>query len=530
MATSARQRGGTSTLASGGTGSLSSASRSTPASSTSSSSEEEEEPASGSSEGSSMSPQKRKGGLTIPKVTTVLLEFFIKRENKVSLLRDPLSHFCQEQSVLAAQDCLQKLHRQFITYQDIRDMVENLMGLHSLCLKRAPATARSLGLVIRKLTIIVGELATSLEKISEVPVTDWMAVGDAVVTRTDKMRIDELPPFTDFIPRTRDLEAVKLLGAGGFGAVYKARYKPANLICTMKLIASDRFNRPKQACIDKVVASVVRSPFLVKYYVCFATKDAYVTVMEYVCGVDLMRVVERAMFLPIDQVRIIMAQLVLAVEHLHLKGFLHRDIKVSNMLMVPGGRVKLIDFDTNKVCQGHFTKRVMRGYFRRTPFEFRDGESAGTIPYMAPEILKRRPYGRACDWWSSGVVFYKLMTGRVPFRGKTKKLLRDRIIAAPLKWPKVTEHPHSANTTSKDMVYLLLKKNPVERLGSKQYRDLKSHSFLRGLRLEPASYKQQPLQCPCRVRTHADIAALRFNYQRGSTQHTKPVTWSDDFD
>ncbi|XP_065293016.1 microtubule-associated serine/threonine-protein kinase 2-like isoform X3 [Dermacentor albipictus] len=492
VTTSTRHRGGTSTFASGGTGSLSSASRSSPATSTTSSSEEEE-PTSMSSEGTSMSPQKRKEMMRqkkssavkvlvtlfprIPKVTTVLLEFFIKRENKVSLLRDPLSHFCQEQSVLAAQDCLQKLHRQFITYQDIRDMVENLMGLHSLCLKRAPVTARSLGLVIRKLTIIVGELATSLEKISEVPVTDWMAVGDAVVTRTDKMRIEEQAPFTEFIPRTRDIEPVKLLGAGGFGAVYKARYKPANLICTVKLIASDRFNRPKQACIDKVVASVVRSPFLVKYYVCFATKDAYVTVMEYVCGVDLMRVVERAMFLPIDQVRVIMAQLILAVEHLHLKGFLHRDIKVSNMLMIPGGRVKLIDFDTNKVCLGHFTKRVMRGYFRRTPFEFRDGESAGTIPYMAPEILKRRPYGRACDWWSGGVVFYKLMTGRVPFRGKTKKLLRDRIIASPLKWPKVSEHPHSANTTAKDMVYLLLKKNPVERLGSKQYRDIKSHSF-----------------------------------------------------
>ncbi|KAH9371900.1 hypothetical protein HPB48_003518 [Haemaphysalis longicornis] len=153
--------------------------------------------------------------------------------------------------------------------------------------------------------------------------------------------------------------------------------------------------------------------------------------MEYVRGVDLMRVVERALFLPIDQVRIVMAQLILAVEHMHLKGFLHRDIKVSK------SNVRW------SLSSREFAERI------------------------------RVHAGRACDWWSTGVVFYKLMTGRVPFRGKTKKVLRDRIIASPLKWPKVAAHPHSASMAAKDMVYLLLKKNPVERLGSKQYRDLK---------------------------------------------------------
>ncbi|KAH8038741.1 hypothetical protein HPB51_002885 [Rhipicephalus microplus] len=123
------------------------------------------------------------------------------------------------------------------------------------------------------------------------------------------------------------------------------------------------------------------------------------------------------------------------------------------------------------------TKRFLRGYFRRTPFEFHDGESAGTIPYMAPEILKRRPYGRAADWWSAGIVFYKLMTGRVPFRGKSKQLLRERIITSPLKWPRADEHPHSATTPAKDMTYRMLKKNPVERLASRNYSDLKTHPF-----------------------------------------------------
>ncbi|XP_075541717.1 uncharacterized protein LOC142575871 isoform X3 [Dermacentor variabilis] len=359
----------------------------------------------------------------IPKTASVLLEFFIKRESKVSLMREPLSHFCQEEVVLHAQECQLKLTKQVITYQDVRDMVENLVGLHNMLNPPKPL------------------------------------------------------PFSTFIPRMRDFKNLKMLGAGGFGAVYLANYRPANYVTTVKLVNMDRFSRHKQAAMDKVVASVIRNPFLVKYYCCFCVKEAYVTIMEYIAGLDLMRVVTKEDYLEIEAVRIIMAQLILALEHMHLRGFLHRDVKVSNMLILPGGRVKVIDFDTVKVCNGHFAKRLLRGYFRRTPFEFHDGESAGTIPYMAPEILKRRPYGRAADWWSAGIVMYKLMTGRVPFRGKSKQLLRERIITSPLKWPRADEHPHSATTPAKDMTYRMLKKNPVERLGSRNYSDLKTHPF-----------------------------------------------------
>ncbi|KAL1444536.1 hypothetical protein MTO96_029776 [Rhipicephalus appendiculatus] len=450
----------------------------------------------------------------IPKTATVLLEFFIKRESKVSLMRDPLTHFCHEEVVLHAQECMLKLNKQVITYQDIRDMVENLVGLHNLCIKKDPEVAKNLGVTVRKLIIITNEVASSLEKIAEVSVTDWMAIGDAIITKTERMQLPKPPPFSLFIPRIRDFTSIKMLGAGGFGAVYLANYRPANFVATVKLVNVDRFSRHKQAAMDKVVASVIRNPFLVKYYSCFCVKEAYVTVMEYIPGLDLMRVVTREDYLDIDCCQVIMAQLILALEHLHLRGFLHRDIKVSNMLIVPGGRVKVIDFDTVKICSGHLealpfrgvkfasksgcdengrrnvalpiarahpldavSKRLLRGYFRRTPFEFHDGESAGTIPYMAPEILKRRPYGRAADWWSAGIVLYKLTTGRVPFRGKTKQALRERIITAPLKFPRSEDHPHSATAPAKDMIYRLLKKNPVERLGSRNYSDLKTHPF-----------------------------------------------------
>ncbi|KAL1485286.1 hypothetical protein MTO96_047361, partial [Rhipicephalus appendiculatus] len=63
----------------------------------------------------------------IPKVTTLLLEFFVKREDVLDESREPLSFFCQEEVVLAAQDILDKLNRQVITFQDMRDTAENMI-------------------------------------------------------------------------------------------------------------------------------------------------------------------------------------------------------------------------------------------------------------------------------------------------------------------------------------------------------------------------------------------------------------------
>ncbi|KAH9378198.1 hypothetical protein HPB48_010439 [Haemaphysalis longicornis] len=413
----------------------------------------------------------------IPKVTTVLLDFYVRREGVLDVNREPLDHFCLEQVMLAAQDILEKTNRQVITYQDIRDSAENLINLHNFCYKRAQDTAHHLGESIRKMMIIIAELATALENISEVTPTDWVGVGNTVLRKTAQVNMAQVAPFWTYIPKMSDFSVIKLLGAGGFGAVYKARFEPTNYICTVKLVSCALFQRHKQAVIDKVVASVIKSPFLVKYDSCYCTKEAQVTVMEYISGVDLQRVVDKAVYLPTEQCRIVMAQLILALEHMHLRGLLHRDIKVSNMLIIPGGRVKVIDFDTNKVCIGHFSKRVYKGYFTKTAFEFFDGESAGTVPYMAPEIVKRRPYGRACDWWSAGVTFYKIMTGRVPFRGESKEQLKERILNQPLKWPKEQTHPHSATPEAKDMVTKMLQKNALHRLGSVTYGQIRSHPF-----------------------------------------------------
>lgn len=68
------------------------------------------------------------------------------------------------------------------------------------------------------------------------------------------------------------------------------------------------------------------------------------------------------------------------------------------MMIMAGFRVKLIDFDTAKVCIGKYTKRILTTYFERTAGEFNDGEVAGTYAYMAPEMLEDKDYGRGIDW------------------------------------------------------------------------------------------------------------------------------------
>lgn len=198
-----------------------------------------------------------------------------------------------------------------------------------------------------------------------------------------------------------------------------------------------------------------------------------------------------------------MAQLVTAVESLHLHGFMHRDLKLGNIIVQPSGIIKIIDFELSKVrdltenpipsinllysppffylfqwsfstfpilvefrsnsgrrlllsdatcpyyiyssaqskvCIEHPGDVMLRSYFRRTCNEFRDHEHAGTSAYMAPEIGEHKPYGRAVDWWSVGVIFYKLLTGEHPLIHNFLSLS----LSVPLKcvsaWKKIFPH------------------------------------------------------------------------------------------
>lgn len=141
----------------------------------------------------------------------VLLQPFSRDVYILALISNP-SHACPSWQVHIYGECAH-----LATIDGVSCIVRKHAGLHNLTYKKAQHIAKELGDSIRKLVVIVGELATSLEKVSDVPPTDWMGIGDTIVAKTEKVNLAEIAPFWTYIPKMKDFLSIKLLGAGGFG-------------------------------------------------------------------------------------------------------------------------------------------------------------------------------------------------------------------------------------------------------------------------------------------------------------------------
>jgi ribosomal protein S6 kinase beta len=121
-----------------------------------------------------------------------------------------------------------------------------------------------------------------------------------------------------------------------------------------------------------------------------------------------------------------LAEIILALEHLHNHGVLHRDLKPENILLSADGHVCLTDFGLAKDFSSS---------------SFSDGDEraltvCGTGEYMAPEMVARRGYGRAADYWSLGCIAYEMLAGKPPFESKQgAKVLFSKIMTEKVKMP-----------------------------------------------------------------------------------------------
>lgn len=152
----------------------------------------------------------------------------------------------------------------------------------------------------------------------------------------------------------QDFELLKVIGMGAFGKVLQVKYKSSQQILAMKVISKRILNRKKSSSYienihaEKDILTKIRHPFIVNMHCSFQTKEKLFIIMDFLAGGELfLRLGREGIFLE-PTARFYIAEIVLALEHLHARGILHRDLKPENILLGADGHLCLTDFGLAK--------------------------------------------------------------------------------------------------------------------------------------------------------------------------------------
>ncbi|EPQ59603.1 Pkinase-domain-containing protein [Gloeophyllum trabeum ATCC 11539] len=291
-------------------------------------------------------------------------------------------------------------------------------------------------------------------------------------------------------------QKIKMLGRGDVGKVYLVREKKTSKLYAMKVLSKKEMvqrKKIKRALTEQEILATSNHPFIVTLYHSFQSDEYLYFCMEYCMGGEFFRALQTrpGRCLPEDAARFYAAEVVAALEYLHLMGFIYRDLKPENILLHQSGHIMLSDFDLAKQsgegggrpptihqsepngvplvdtrsCTANFRTNSFVGTEGKFPFAFQSAcgvDETVFVEYIAPEVIEGQGHTSAVDWWTLGILIYEMIYATTPFKGEHRNDTFANITKLPVHFrdqPKVS-------SAGKDIVVRLLDKNEHTRLGS----------------------------------------------------------------
>ena len=253
---------------------------------------------------------------------------------------------------------------------------------------------------------------------------------------------------------------IKKLGSGTFGSVSlvinnQTKYPYAIKLIPKTLIDEEELHHYIE--LEKNILLKIDHPFIVKLVKSLKDSKNIFFIMEYVQGKELYEVINDIGYLNKTQNNFYICSMLLAINYLHQRKIIYRDIKPENIMVLPNGYIKLVDFGAAKEIIDR-TKTII-----------------GTPHYMAPEVLFGKGYSFEVDYWSIAICMYEFICGEVPFGedAKDPMSIYIQIVDQKLTFPVFVEY----DRVFKSIMKAMLDKNPSNRLTN--FYEIQKHTWFK---------------------------------------------------
>ena len=260
-------------------------------------------------------------------------------------------------------------------------------------------------------------------------------------------------------------EFLYVIGRGGFGKVWKIRFKKTNKLYALKEMSKlkiiDR-KSVKNIKTEREFLSILHNPFIINMICSFQDYENLYLVMDLYTGGDLRyHLCHQKKFSEI-QTKFFISNTLLGLEYIHNNKIIHRDIKPENLILNENGYLAITDFGIAKTNIGD-----------------NSSETSGTPGYMAPEVLCGQNHSFPVDFFALGVICYEFMKGERPYKGKSRKEIKDKILNVQERIHRKDLKEFGWSKESADFINKMICRKYSKRLGYNGINEIKNHEWFK---------------------------------------------------